>query len=158
MAYEDAQLLMMNDQTLVGQAVGTFLSEKSLYMGSPSTIPGFTTAAPTNDKGRGTPKRLVVEVTTTCVSGGGGTLLAELVMADDEGLTSNLKSLKQTAVIAVAQLVKGYQFRLGYLPPGITKKWAGIRMTIGTAIFTAGKLRAKLVESQHEGAFVGDQG
>lgn len=158
MAYEDAQLLMMNKQTLVGQGVGTFLSEKSLYMGIASTIPGYTTAAPVNDKGRGTPKRLSVKVTTTCVSGGGGTLMAELVMADDEALTTNLKSLKQTAVIAAAQLVKGYEFRLGYLPIGITKKWLGIRMTIGTAIFTAGAIHAKLCESESESAFVGDQG
>src|SRR5262245_66002079 len=92
---------MMNDQTLVGQLVGTFLSEKSLYMGNAQTVPGYTTAAPTNDKGRGTPKRLSVKVTTSCVSGGGGTLAAELVIADDEALTSNLKTLKQTPAIAV---------------------------------------------------------
>lgn len=158
MAYEDAQLMMMTAQTLVGQLVGTFLSEKSLYMGSAQTIPGYTTAAPVNDKGRGTPKRLSVKMVTSAVSAGGGTLKAELIMADDEALTSNVKSLKITDVIAVAQLVKGYEFRLGYLPPGITKKWLGIRITIGTAVFTAGKITAKLCESESESAFVGDQG
>lgn len=158
MAYEDDQLMMMKAQTLVGVAVGTFLSERSIYMGNAGTVPGFTSAAPVNDKGRGTPKRLSVKVSTTCTSGGAATLKFELVMADDEALTSNLKVLKSSEAIALAQLVKGYEFRLGYLPVGISKKWLGLRGTVGTAVFTAGKITAGIKESESEASFVGDQG
>lgn len=158
MTIEDDQLMMCKAQALVGQAVGTFLSERSIYMGNAQTAAGFTSAAPVNDKGRGTPKRLSVKMSTTATSEGAATLKVELVMADDEELTSNLKVLASSEAIALAQLVKGYQFRLSYLPVGITKKWLGLRFTVGTAEFTAGKVTAKLCESEAESDFVGAQG
>lgn len=158
--YVDDQNLF---QTLAGQdltavAVGTKLSDRSIYMGTAQTIPGFSTAAPTNDPGRGSPKRLLAQVITTFTTAAGGTLKVELVMADDETLATNLKVIGASEIIAAAQLVKGYQFRLPYLPVGITKKYLGLRYNIGTGVFTAGKMFGGLVESAQEVPFVGDQG
>lgn len=156
MAYEDANLMMCNDQDLEGQAIGTVLSEKSLYMGNPSVIPGLTTSTPVNDKGRGTPKRLFCKVSEEFDSAGDATTLAvELVMADDDALTQNLKVIKQTPAIAQAQLLVGKEIPLGYLPPGIAKKWLGLRFTVAGAVPTAGKIRAGIAESVQENPSVG---
>lgn len=158
MAYEDDQLMFSKAQDLTAVAVGTKLSDKSIYMGSAGTVPGFTSAAPINDPGRGSPKRLFCKVVTAFATAAGGTLFVELVMADDEQLATNLKVLNQTPIIAAAQLVAGYEFRLNYLPVGITKKYLGLRYNIGTGVFTAGKLNAGIAESVQENPFVGDQG
>ena len=159
MAYEDAQLMMAVDQDLEGVAVGTVLSEKSLYMGNAGVVPGFSTNTPINDPGRGTAKRLAITVSEEFDSAGDDTtMFVELVMADNEELTTNLKVLARTPIIAQEQLKVGYQFRLSYLPVGISKKWLGLRFNVGTSVPTAGKIRAGLVESMQENEFVGAQG
>lgn len=159
MAYEDDQLMFSKAQDLEGVAVGTVLSDRSVYMGNPATVPGFTSASPTNDKGRGTPKRLSIKVVEDFDSAGDDTtLFVELVQADNEELTTNLKVLERTPIIAQAQLVKGKQLPISYLPVSINKKWLGIRYNIGTSVPTAGKITAKLCESEDEGGFVGTHG
>ena len=45
---------------------------------------------------------------------------------------------------ALATLIAGYQFRLA-VPPGVSKRYLGLRYTVGTAETTAGKVTAGLV-------------
>lgn len=144
----DAGEILSDNQDLA-QVVGSYLSSKSfdLWGGAArTTINGNT---PVNDIGRGNQMQLVVQVTEAFV-GATATVLAEIVMADDEGLTTNLVSLTQapggsiTVGIPVATLIVGYQFRVDLPSFGVTKRYLGLRYNIFTATTTAGKISAYL--------------
>mgnify|MGYP001575286605 CR=1 FL=1 len=145
---QDALEMLSDDQDL-SQVVGAYLSDKSIDMWNgarQTTVLGNT---PLLDPGRGNPIEVVVQVTEAFV-GATATVLVELVMADDEALTSNLVSLSPapggsiTVGIAVATLVAGYQFRIAALPVGVSKRYLGLRYNIFTATTTAGKCSAWL--------------
>lgn len=145
----DANLVMSEDQDL-SQIVGTYLSDKSIDLwdvARQTTAHGNT---PIMDPGRGNPIEVIVQVTEAFV-GATATVMAELVMADDAALTTNLVSLQQapggsiTVGIPVATLVAGYQFRLGgAIPAGASSRYLGLRYRIFTATTTAGKVTAYL--------------
>ncbi|MBS2025211.1 MAG: hypothetical protein JST92_22655, partial [Deltaproteobacteria bacterium] len=86
-----------------------------------------------------------VRIDTTVTSAGAATVQLQLVTADDQGLTTNLTVIQQTDAIAKAALVKGYRFLLGKLPPGLARRFLGVRYVIGTAALTAGTASASLV-------------
>lgn len=143
-------LEVLSDGQDLSQVVGSYLSDKSIDMwkGARQTTPLGNT--PMLDLGRGNP--ILVEC---CVReafvGATATVLVELVMADDEALTTNLVSLTQapggsiTVGIPVATLVIGYRFRIaGALPLGMTKRYLGLRYNIFTATTTAGTIDAHL--------------
>lgn len=138
----DKQLLFSDQQNLA-QAAGNYLSTNTVDLGTVGSI--VLGGSPIRDIGRGRSLQAVVQVTETFTSGGAGTLQAQLVMADDAALTSNLTVLEETAAIALATLVAGYQFRFGTWPVGTSKEFIGIRYVIGTAAMTAGKVTAGLV-------------
>lgn len=133
-----------NEQSLVG-AVGNVLFNKSINLGTPGKDSMGNTL--THDPGKGTPIELAPVITTQVDSAGGAaTVEFQLVMADNEGLTSNLVVLARTAAIAEAVLVPGYRPRLPKtLPPGITKQFLGLRAVIAGEDVTAGKCFAGLV-------------
>jgi hypothetical protein len=139
----DKQNTVSDDQDLA-IAVGSVLSDKSIDLGPSATDSLGNTVI--SDIGRGEEPSLLVQVTETFV-GATGTLKAELVMADNAALTTNLVVLQDSGAIAVASLTAGYQFRLG-ITVGVSKRYLGLRYTVGTANMTAGKVTATLVTSR----------
>jgi hypothetical protein len=138
---------LVSDEQTVAIAQGTALSTYSIDCGADSTIPQGGTAL--RDIGRGAPIELLVQVVTDLDSSGDNTTLkVELVQADDAALTSNLEVLADSGIIAQATCVAGYQFRIGSLPGGITKRSVGLRYTIGTATCTAGEVSAGLAANR----------
>lgn len=145
MSLLDALDVMSTNDNLA-QSAGTYLSSKSIDLwAGQATLPTdvFGNAA-IIDPGRSNVK-LLCQVTTTFTSGGSATLQAQLVMADNAALSTNLVVLESSDVIALATLAAGYQFRFGSLPPGITKRYLGMQYVIGTAAMTAGNIYAALV-------------
>jgi hypothetical protein len=126
-------------------ALGNTLSTNTIDLGVAGTpvVGGLIT-----DVGRGGNVEVVAQVVTAFTSGGAATLQVQLVMADDAALTSNLTVLDETAAIALASLVAGYQFRMGTIPGGVTKRYLGIRYIVGTAVMTAGAVTAGLAKDR----------
>ena len=149
----DANLVFSDDQSLA-QVVGTYLSDKSIDWQKAARQTTALGNTPTMDIGRGNLVEVVCQVTTAFV-GATATVLAELIMADDEALTSNVVSLEQapggsiTVGIPVATLVAGYQWRIGRsIPAGISSRYLGLRYRIFTATTTAGKISAFLAKDR----------
>jgi hypothetical protein len=148
----DANLILSDDQDL-SQVIGAYLSDKSvdLWNGARQTTAKGNT--PVMDPGMGNHVLVVCQVTESFV-GATATVNGELIMADDEALTSNVVVLQQapggsvTVGIPVATLVAGYQFRIGgTIPPGVSKRYLGVRYNIFTATTTSGKITAFLTRN-----------
>jgi len=140
----DAETIVANQQSLVASA-GAILSEFSYDLGAAGTPAAAFQAVGSiiHDLGRGNGLQAWAQVTTAFASSGNlVTCKCALVMADDAALTSNLTVLSETPAIACATLVAGYQFRLGTVPPGITKRYLGYRFTTATEDATAGVVMA----------------
>lgn len=137
----DLNNLCSDDQDLA-QVIGTYLCTRSIKRGDAATDQFGNSL--TGDAGKAEVP-LLCQV-TEAFTGANGTVQAQLVQADDEALATNLEVLQETAAIAVATLVAGYQFRLGKdLPPGMTKAYWGFRYLIGTTNMTTGKITAGVV-------------
>lgn len=144
MPMTDAQATLSDLQNLA-QVAGSYLSDKSYDFGEVGA--DGEGRSPIYDPGRGQDIALVVQVTETFASAGAATVTAELVMADDEALTSNLTVLRSSGAIDKALLTAGYQFRIGgVIPVGISQRYLGMRYTIGVATTTAGRVSAWLAE------------
>jgi hypothetical protein len=140
----DAENLLSDSQNLA-QAAGSYVSTNTIDTG-PTSSPAEgiqARGAPTRDFGRSRAGDLLVQVDQTFTSGGAATLLVDVIMSDNADLSSPTV-LNSTPAIALATLVAGYQFRVG-LPVGITKRYLGLRYTIGTAAMTAGTVTAGIV-------------
>lgn len=142
----DAFNLFSDDQDL-SQDAGTYLSDKSIDLGAAVTDTLGNTIP--SDIGRGVPIEVFCQMTESLSTGSSPTLQAQLVMADNEALDSNLVVLCETIAIAAAVLVAGYQFRLGgMVPPGISKRFLGMRYILATATTTTGKITAGLAKDR----------
>lgn len=141
----DANLMISDLQTLVLTAAAATLSTKSVDLGAAATDDLGNTLP--RDLGKGMNVELLCQICTTFLAAGGAAnLTVELVMADDEALTSNLVVLQKTPAIAKASLVSGYTFRLGgVIPPGTTSRYVGARYTVDTNDGTAGTITTTLV-------------
>lgn len=123
----DKQNLLSDAQQVVG-AAGNFLSTNTIDLRATGTT--SQGAAVIADFGRGQDVQVLAQVVSAFA--GGTSVEAQLVMADDAALTSNLTVLQSTGAIATASLVPGYQFRLAAVPHGITKRYLGLRyVTLG---------------------------
>lgn len=144
----DALEMMSNAQDL-SQVVGTYLSEKSIDLWNGARATTVMGNTPLLDFGSGEPMEVIVKVIEAFV-GATATVFVELVMADDEALTTNLISLTQalggsvTVGVPVATLIAGYEFRLALPRLGITKRYLGLRYNILTATTTSGTCSAWL--------------
>jgi Bbp16-like protein len=138
----DKQNLFSDAQDLA-QVAGSYLSTNTLDTGAVGTIPGLG-GTPIHDIGRGGVPRLLVQVVETFTSGGAATLQVQFVQADNAALSTNLEVLSETRVHALADLVIGKQFGVS-VPPGVNRRYVGVRYVIGTATTTAGKCTAGLV-------------
>ena len=147
----DANTIVANQQSLVATA-GAILSEASYYVGAAGTPPAAFQAIGTivHDLGRGNHIEAWAQVTEAFDSSGDAvTCQCALVMADNAALSSNLTVLSETPAIAQAVLLPGYQFRLGSVPPGISKVYLGYRFTTAVADATAGKVFAGFLVGRH---------
>lgn len=136
----DANALFSDSQDLA-KAAGSYLSDKSYDCSLPgSDVQGNT--AP-HDPGQ-TTVGIVARVVEAFATG--TSVQAQLVSADDAALTSNLTVLQETDVIPTASLVLGYRFKITALPPGISKRYIGLRYVLaGASAFTTGKVTAGIV-------------
>lgn len=134
---------VVSNQQSIAAAAGAILSDKSIDMGVSDTLaPSFQAiGSPFHDWGRGTPVHCFVKITELVSTGSSPTVACALVMSDNADLTS-ATVLMDSGAIAAATLVVGYEFRLGSLPPGITKRYIGFRYTIAVAATTTGKVFA----------------
>lgn len=151
----DKNLMMCDAMSLVG-ANATFKCDRSIAQQAAQSIPPFTQTGGPHDLGMGTPVNVLAKikdaVTTT---GGAGTVKAQLIMADDENLATNLVILQSSEAIPELTLVAGYEFRIGgTLPPGLTKLFFGVQfVTAGEALLT-GSVTATLPYDRDSSAFV----
>lgn len=82
---------------------------------------------------------VIFQVKNTLTSGGAATVQFQLVQADDAALTTNVQVLNQTDAFPYTILTAGTWVPLGWpkLPSSYApKRYAGIRVVIGTAILT----------------------
>lgn len=136
----DKQNLLSDAQSLA-VAAGSHLSTNTIDLGASGTSPILGQLA-ARDVGQGEPLDLLVQVVTTAT--GGTSVQAQVVQADDAALSSNLEVLAESGVIPTAQLVAGYQFKVAFVPIGVTKRYLGVRyVTVGT--HTAGAVTAGIV-------------
>jgi hypothetical protein len=143
----DAENIFSLRQSLVN-GTGNLLSTKSIDTGAAGTLAGGYNArgsAP-HDPGKGTPVEVECQINTSVDSAGGAaTIEFQLVMADNEELTSNLTVLARTAALAEATLVKEFRpYIAGVIPPGVTKRWLGVRYVIAGEAVTVGTVTACL--------------
>jgi hypothetical protein len=138
----DKQHLMAENQDL-SQNTGNYLGLGSIDLGTAGTDGlGNTVVA---DFGRGSHVEVVGIVTAAFTSAGStATVQMQLVMADDDALSSNLTVIAETAAIVVTALVVGYQWKLRCVPQGITKRYLGVRFVIAGETTTAGTATAFL--------------
>lgn len=151
---QDAFCILSDDQDLA-QNTGNYLGDKSYNTGTAGTPDNAAvfggTVALKNDPAQGAPLALDIQVTETFDSNGAATVQFQAVEADNEGLTSNLTVLAETAAIGYATLTAGYQARLGYFPRG-AKQFKGVRYVIAGAATTAGAVTASLASLQPSSA------
>lgn len=147
----DANTLFSDAQSLVGTA-GAMLSDKSidLWSGQSSLPKDALGNTVISDPGMGEKVEVLAQVVEEFDSAGDAvTLVVDLVMADNEALSTNLVVLHSTPALAQSVLKPGYQFRIGgTLPPGVSKRFLGLRYTTAVADATAGKITAGLVRDR----------
>lgn len=138
----DIQHLLADEQDL-SQNTGNYLGLGSVDLGTAGTDAlGNTVVA---DFGRGHPVEVVGKVITAFTSAGStATVTMQLVMADNDALSSNLTILTQTDAIIVTALTAGYTWKLRCVPAGVTKRYLGVRWVIAGEATTAGTATAFL--------------
>jgi hypothetical protein len=146
----DGELILCDDQSLAN-VVGTFLSEQSIDSGTvDSMVAAFQARGSVpHDIGKGKTVFLCVQITADVTDAGGtSTLKVELVEADDEALTSNVRSVAISgAAIAKASLTAGYPFQVPYViapDPATPKRYYGLRFTVAGETITGGTVAAWL--------------
>lgn len=137
----DKHATLSDDQavTTTDYSTGSY----DLWNGNTSapTIPGYGTATPTNDPGRGVDVEIEAQVTEAFANG--TSIVCAVITSANENLTSETV-LHQTAAIATATLIAGYKFRLGTIPVGVAQRYLGLKYTV-VGTMNAGKITAGIV-------------
>jgi len=151
----DKLLLCSDEQSLIIATATPTLSDKSLDLGVLTSTDTLGNTMRQGDPGRGLDIELMCQVIQTVLATGGASeLMVELVVADNAALDSNLVVLQQSAAIAKATLVAGYNFRIGgVLPPGLGKRYVGLRYNVTTNAITTGKITAGLAPKGRQTVF-----
>ena len=146
----DLENLFSNDQdlTAIANASGAAASTNIVDFGAAGT-PHQAYGAMAYDKSTGTWKPILVQITTTCTSGGSATLTVA-VQVDNDSAFGSAQTLYTSAAIAVASLTAGYRFLIDKLPPLTATQRADsryMRLTydVNTADMTAGTITAGFV-------------
>lgn len=109
--------------------------------------------AAARDIGDGTSMDVVIQIQTAVTSGGSATV--SFILASDStaaiAVDGSATVHYQSAAIAVATLVAGYQirFRLPYHNPPY-ERYLGILQNVGVAALTAGKINAFLIPTSSD--------
>ncbi len=143
--YIDVNGLCSDQQSVVG-AAGNYLSERSINRLAGNTAvqqDGMGNDVPGDM--RGAPLYAAMDVGLDS-AGGACTIEAQLVSADDEGLTTNLVVHARTAAIPEATAIAGYEFELPEtIPPGIDPDlYVGFRFVTAGEAATVGKVTAAI--------------
>lgn len=151
----DQKLMMCDAMSLVG-AIGTYKCDRSIPLQTAQAIPPFSQVGGPHDLGMGRPIEVMCKIKDAVDSAGGAaTVKAQLVMADDETLTTNAVILGSSEAIAEAVLVAGYEFRTpGYIPQGLTKLFFGVQFVTAGEAVTAGTVTATLPFGRGSAEFV----
>lgn len=128
----DAQLAVSTNQVVTGTAVST----NAIDTGGSS---------PVRNIGWGEEMRMAVQVNATALAAGAATVTFEVIQADDAALTTNVEVLIASAAIGKAALVAGGTPPLDVVLPSNTRRFIGLRYTVGTGPLTAGTFSAALV-------------
>lgn len=123
----DKQNLFSNDQAVTNTQAST----------------NYIDLGVSRDIGNGTPIEVFAMMTATALSPGASTLVAA-IETDTQSSFATKVTLAQTAAIAKASLVQGFEFLKVKLPLGV-QRYVQLSYTIGTADLTAGTIRAGLV-------------
>lgn len=129
----DAQILFSDDQLLSAASVGANAST-NIYDG----------LAADRDLGKGDLLWFYAMVTVTATSGGAATLDIQLQTDNAVGFGSAV-TLYSTGAQALATVAKGFQVRVP-VPIG-GKRYYRVNYQVGTAVFTAGKIKAAFVKN-----------
>lgn len=139
----DKQLCFSDAQALTATAYSTNIID----FGARGT-PKHGAAALGRDMGNNDNLFLEISVDVTMVSGGSSTLDITLEQ-DDDAAFGSAETIFTCAQIAKASLVAGYVVPdLTRLPKGLTKRYARLKYTVGTANFTAGAISAAIRASR----------
>ncbi len=150
----DLQNLISDSQTLA-VAAGTVIATNKIDLGAAGTIPpGFQArgSAPHDLQG-GTDMELLCQIDQTVTSGGALTLQVQIIVDDDPAMGSPVV-LSSSAVIALATLVAGYNFKLkvpNYNNTTTDYRYLSAQYVIGTAAGTAGTITTALLMDKQTG-------
>lgn len=149
----DQNLMFADAMSLIG-ANATFKCDRTLKFQTPQAIPPFTQLGGPHDYGMGRNVDVLCKMIQAADSAGGaGTIKAQLVMADDETLTTNAVVLGSSEAISEDVAVAGYEFRCpAKLPPGLTKYVLGVQFVTAGEALTAGSVTATLIPFDHDDA------
>lgn len=128
----DAQLAVSTNQVVTVTAVST----NAIDLGG---------SVPVRNVGWGEEMRMAVQVNTTALAAGAATVTFEVIQADDAALTTNVEVLIASAPIGKAALTAGGNPPLDVVLPANTRRFIGVRYTVGTGPLTAGVFSAGLV-------------
>lgn len=129
-----AQQIFSDDQAVTATAISTNVIDTGVR-----DTPYGGKAALKGDIGRGTKIPLLVQVTEDFAT------LTSLTITVETSANADLSSsdvLYSSGAVGVAALIKGYQLPLDIVPNKATKRYLGIRYTVGGTNATAGKVTA----------------
>jgi hypothetical protein len=136
MAYVDKQLTLSDNQVVTATAVST----NSLDTGNTN---------PLRNIGIGEPLFVVFSTLLAALAAGAATVTFEVIQADDAALTTNVEVLVGSAAIPKASIVVGYG--LSFVVPQNTRRFLGVRYTIGTGPLTQGTFTADIRKDRTAG-------
>lgn len=130
-----AQQTFSDDQAVTA----TDISDNVIDLGVAGTPFGGKTAL-NNDKGKGNPVPILVQVTEAFTHATSSDLTVTLEVSAAAALTSPV--VLATETIAFADLIPGKQMFMNYLPKGADLRYLGVRYTSSSGDFTGGKITA----------------
>lgn len=108
---------------------------------------------PVRNVGWGEEMRMIVQVNATVLAAGAATVTFELIQADNAALTTNVEVLIASAPIGKAALTAGGAIPFDVVLPANSRRFIGMRYTVGTGPLTAGAFTAALVHDSDRQRF-----
>jgi hypothetical protein len=141
----DKQNLLADQQSLI-HAAGTWNSDNIIDLWGGTALPTGPVGQILPDFAKGEDVEILCQITETFLAAAGAaTVEMNLICADNADLTGNPIVVDRSGAIAKADLVAGYQFKMGCPIGGMTRRYLGIQITIATNPGTAGKFTAGVI-------------
>ena len=140
----DESTLFANSKALSGLSLGTSLFGNVIDLSWPFLTSGHSIGQ--------VPLWLTISVPIAAASGGLATAQFALVSDSAAAIATDGSATLhwQGGAIPVAAMAAGYQAVSIMLPPGPYERYLGLLITVGTAVFTAGKIDAALTPASHD--------